>query len=38
VLPKLPEDLDYRFIGDRLLLVDLHAHIVVDYIENALPN
>jgi hypothetical protein len=38
LLPKLPEDLDYRFIADRLLLVDLHAHIVVDYIENALPN
>jgi len=38
LLPKLPEDLDYRFIGDRLLLVDLHAHIVVDFIESALPN
>jgi hypothetical protein len=38
LLPKLPEDLGYRFIGDRLLLVDLHAQIVVDFIENALPN
>jgi hypothetical protein len=38
LLPKLPEDLDYRFIGDRLLLVDLHAQIVVDFIENALPS
>jgi hypothetical protein len=38
VLPRLPEELDYRFIGDRLLIVDLHAHIVVDYIENALPH
>lgn len=38
LLPQLPEDLDYRFIGDRLLLVDLHAQIVVDFIENALPN
>ena len=26
-LPKLPEDLEYRFIGDRLILHDIHAHI-----------
>jgi len=38
VLPQLPEELEYRFIGDRLILVDLHAHIAVDYIENAIPN
>ena len=36
-LPKLPEDLEYRFIGDRLILLDVHAHIIVDIIENALP-
>ena len=36
-LPKLSEDLEYRFIGDRLILLDTHAHIVADFIEDALP-
>lgn len=37
-LPKLPnEEVEYRFIGERLILLDVHAHIVVDYIEDALP-
>ena len=30
-LPKLPEELEYRFIGDRLILFDIHAHIIVDH-------
>ena len=37
MLPKLPEELEYRFIGARLILVDVHAHTIADYIENALP-
>ena len=37
LLPKLPEDLEYRFIGSRLILLDVHAHTIADYIENALP-
>ncbi|MGH9373394.1 MAG: hypothetical protein ACRD15_17880 [Vicinamibacterales bacterium] len=36
-LPKLPEELEYRFIGDRLILLDFHANLVVDYIDDALP-
>lgn len=36
-LPKLPQELEYRFIGDRLILLDVHAHIIVDVIERALP-
>jgi hypothetical protein len=35
-LPKLPEELEYRFIGDRLVLHDIHAHTIVDLIENAI--
>jgi hypothetical protein len=35
-LPKLPEDLEYRFVGDRLVLYDIHAHTVVDVIEGAI--
>jgi hypothetical protein len=36
-LPKLTEDMEYRFIGDRLILLDAHAHVIVDLIEDALP-
>lgn len=35
-LPKLPEELEYRFIGDQLILMDVHAHTIVDVIDNAL--
>jgi hypothetical protein len=36
-LPKLSEDLEYRFIGDWLILLDTHAHTIADFIDNALP-
>jgi hypothetical protein len=36
-LPELGEDLEYRFVGDWLILLDTHAHVVADYIEDALP-
>ena len=36
-LPELTEDLEYRFIGDWLILLDTHAHLIADYIDNALP-
>jgi hypothetical protein len=36
-LPKLSEDLEYRFIGDWLILLDSHAHTIADFIDNALP-
>ncbi len=36
-LPKLSEDMEYRFIGDRLILLDTHAHVVADFIDDALP-
>ncbi len=35
-LPKLPEDLEYRFINKHLILRDVHADVIVDYIPNAL--
>lgn len=37
-LPRLPDDLEYRFIASRLILLDVHAHIIVDFIEDALPD
>jgi hypothetical protein len=38
LLPPLPESLEYRLIGDRLALIDIHAQIVVDFINDALPD
>jgi hypothetical protein len=36
-LPKLTDDLEYRFIGDSLILLDVPAHVIVDLIEDVLP-
>ena len=36
-LPKLTEDLEYRFIGNDLILLDTHAHTIADFIPNAFP-
>jgi hypothetical protein len=35
-LPQLPEELEYRFIGRDLVLVDVHANLVVDILREAL--
>jgi hypothetical protein len=37
-LPPLPEgeDLEYRFIGKHVILLDGRASIIVDYIPNAM--
>jgi hypothetical protein len=37
VLPPLPPELAYRFIGRDLVLVDVHANLVVDILDLALP-
>lgn len=34
-LPILPEDLEYRFVGSRLILLDVRSHVIVDYVANA---
>lgn len=36
-LPKLTKDLEYRFIGDALILLDVRAHVIADYMAEALP-
>lgn len=36
-LPPLPEELEYRFIQNALILLDVHAHIIVDYLSAAVP-
>lgn len=37
VLPRLPEQLEYRFVGERLILLDIHALTVADFMDNAVP-
>ena len=34
-LPQLPPELQYRFVGRDLVLVDTHADLVVDILRNA---
>ena len=36
-LPKLDEEMEYRFIGNRLILLDVHAHVIADFINDAIP-
>ena len=36
-LPKLQEDMEYRFIGRHLILLDAHSHVVADFIPDAIP-
>jgi hypothetical protein len=35
-LPQLPEELEYRVVGRTLILRDVHANIIVDFIPNAI--
>ena len=36
-LPPLPQELEYRFIETSLILLDVQAHIIVDYLTGAVP-
>jgi hypothetical protein len=36
-LPKLPDGLEYRFIGERLILLDGHARLIVDVVGRVFP-
>jgi hypothetical protein len=37
VLPRLPVELEYRIVGEHLVLRDVKAAMIVDYIAGALP-
>src|SRR5215204_1573852 len=37
VLPQLPKQLRYRFVGTNLLLLDRENSLIIDYLTNALP-
>lgn len=36
-LPGLPAELEYRFVGDDLVLIDVEANLVVDVLRDAFP-
>jgi hypothetical protein len=36
-LPPLPEELQYRFMNRDLVLLDVHASVIVDFIRQAMP-
>ena len=36
-LPDLPPELEYRIVGRSLLLRDVKANIVVDFVRDAVP-
>jgi hypothetical protein len=35
-LPQLPKDIEYRFVGNHLILRDARANLIIDYIPNAI--
>jgi hypothetical protein len=37
-LPPLPPELQYRFVDDQLVLVDVHASLIVDILPSALTD
>lgn len=36
-LPKLPEEIEYRVVGNNLVLCDAHANLVIDFMAGAIP-
>lgn len=36
-LPQLQEEMEYRFVGRHLILLDSHAHVIADFIIDAIP-
>jgi hypothetical protein len=36
VLPRLPDDLQYRFVGHQLILLDTRANVILDRIPCAI--
>jgi len=37
LLPKLPDEVEYRIFGRNLLLLDVRANMIVDWIPEAMP-
>jgi hypothetical protein len=37
ILPQLPEEVAYRIVGRDLVLLDVEANLIVDFVHEALP-
>lgn len=37
VLPQLPKQMRYRFVGRHMLLMDRENHLIIDYMQDVLP-
>jgi hypothetical protein len=37
VLPELPDEVNYRFVGRHLLLLDKDSTLILDFMPNAIP-
>jgi hypothetical protein len=38
VLPPLPEEIEYRIVRDNLILRDIEANVILDFIRGAVPS
>ena len=36
-LPNLPEEIEYRIVGNNLVLRDAHANLIIDFVPGAIP-
>jgi hypothetical protein len=36
-LPRIPRDIEYRFVGRSLVLCDVRANLIIDYFDRCLP-
>jgi hypothetical protein len=36
LLPSLPPQMEFRFVGEDLVLLDLESAMVVDYVDDAI--
>jgi hypothetical protein len=36
-LPRLPDNLQYRFFGRHVTIIDADVQVIIDYVANALP-
>jgi hypothetical protein len=36
-LPALPREIEYRFVGSTLLLLDSQSNLIIDYLKGAVP-
>ena len=36
-LPRLPNELRYRFVGHNIILVDRESNLIIDFMPDAVP-